>query len=255
MEPHLARQPGFLACPLRPRARPFRHGRLAGRPIVGSAAAQGPPLPGAHNNLGLVLRQTGRTAEAISQFEAALRVQPDYAEAHYNLGLVLRQTGRTAEAVAGFEAALQADPTYAEAHNYPRARLARDRTRCGGRDPVQRGGAGSTRLCRGAQPSLEARPARGAGRIAEAMAQYRGGDPPQSRLCRGAQQPGHRPGPRPGGPPRRSSNTGEAIRLDPNYARAHDNLGIALETPDRPPRAIAQFEEAAGCRRVPAPSP
>jgi Flp pilus assembly protein TadD len=36
----------------------------------------------------------------------------------------------------------------------------------------------------------------------------------------------------------------EAIRLDPDYARAHNNLGLAYYNQGRPDEAIAEFEEA-----------
>jgi len=40
-----------------------------------------------HNNLGNALEKTpGRFEDAIAQFEAALRLKPEFAEAHYNLG-------------------------------------------------------------------------------------------------------------------------------------------------------------------------
>jgi len=73
----------------------------------------------AHNNLGIVLEQIpGRRPEAIAEFQAALRIRPDYAEAHYNLGTQLAQIpGRQPEAIAEFQTALRLRPNYAEAHN------------------------------------------------------------------------------------------------------------------------------------------
>jgi len=104
----------------------------------------------AHNNLGLVLSESGRRGEAVRHWEEALRIKPDYAEAHINLGVALweagrreeavehwqealriapgspralnnlgvalSQAGRTAEAIRYYERALQIDPDYAEAH-------------------------------------------------------------------------------------------------------------------------------------------
>jgi protein O-mannosyl-transferase len=67
----------------------------------------------AHNNLGLALWSAGRIPEAITQLEEALRLKPDFAEAHYNLGLALANTGRTSEAIAQFEEALRLKPDLA----------------------------------------------------------------------------------------------------------------------------------------------
>ena len=47
------------------------------------------------------------------QFEAALRLKPDYAEARNNLGNALTKTGQTSEAIAHFEEALRLKPDLA----------------------------------------------------------------------------------------------------------------------------------------------
>lgn len=65
----------------------------------------------AHNNLGVVLAGTRQTPEAISQFEAALKIDPDSADAHVNLGIALSaMPGRKTEAIRHFEAALRIKP-------------------------------------------------------------------------------------------------------------------------------------------------
>ena len=55
--------------------------------------------------------------EAISQYQEALQIDPDYAEAHINLGTALLQEGRLDEAIPHFQKALQINPGYAKAHN------------------------------------------------------------------------------------------------------------------------------------------
>ncbi len=72
-----------------------------------------------HNNLGTLLLQVpGRRPEAIAEFQAALRIDPDYVEAHNNLGLALAQTPNgLPEAISEYQAALRIQPDNAEAHD------------------------------------------------------------------------------------------------------------------------------------------
>src|SRR5664280_1796549 len=77
-----------------------------------------PDSPDAHFGLGVELvRLPGRRAEAIAQYERALQLRPGYAEAHNNLGLELsKDPGRASEAMEHYEAALRVKPDFAEAH-------------------------------------------------------------------------------------------------------------------------------------------
>ena len=77
----------------------------------------GPESAARHYNLGVSLSQEGRAAEAVAEFQAALRLKPDYADAENNLGVALGQMpGRSGEAIAHFRAALGLRPDYADAH-------------------------------------------------------------------------------------------------------------------------------------------
>ncbi|MGO9244978.1 MAG: tetratricopeptide repeat protein [Verrucomicrobiia bacterium] len=71
----------------------------------------------AQYNLGGALTQTGKIDEAITHYEQALRIKPDYAEAHNNLGMVLAKTGKIEEAVTHYKQSLQINPKNAEADN------------------------------------------------------------------------------------------------------------------------------------------
>ncbi len=72
----------------------------------------------AHVNLGNALLEIpGRMPDAISEYENAVRIYPNYAEAHNNLGAILLQSGRTTEAVAEYRAAVRLDPDYPDAHS------------------------------------------------------------------------------------------------------------------------------------------
>jgi tetratricopeptide (TPR) repeat protein len=68
-----------------------------------------------HQNLGVLLVQTGRVEEAIPHFLRELELRPREAEAENNLGAALAKLGREAEALTHFERAVQLKPKYAEA--------------------------------------------------------------------------------------------------------------------------------------------
>jgi tetratricopeptide (TPR) repeat protein len=69
----------------------------------------------AHNNLGYVLADCGRSDEALAHYKEALKIKPDYAEAQYNLGVLLARQGQIDEALACFRTAVKIKPHYAEA--------------------------------------------------------------------------------------------------------------------------------------------
>jgi Flp pilus assembly protein TadD len=56
-----------------------------------------------------------RLPEAEAELREELEMNPKYAEAHYNLGVVMRETGRSDEAVREWERALDANPGYVNA--------------------------------------------------------------------------------------------------------------------------------------------
>jgi Tfp pilus assembly protein PilF len=71
----------------------------------------------ARNALGVSYIQLGRSVDAVSQFDAALRIDQNLAVAHYNLGVIALGDKRLPEAIDRFERALAARPDYPEAHN------------------------------------------------------------------------------------------------------------------------------------------
>jgi tetratricopeptide (TPR) repeat protein len=76
-----------------------------------------PDYAEAHDNLGNALFQKGRVDEAITHYQTALQIRPDNAKAHNNLAIALFQKGRVNEAITHYQTALQIKPDYAEAHN------------------------------------------------------------------------------------------------------------------------------------------
>ena len=171
-----------------------------------------PDYPDSHIGLGIELaRLPGRQLEAIAQYEKALELNPGAAEAHNNMGLALEAVpGRESEAIAHYEKALSLRPEFAEAH----ANLAN---------------------------SL----ARVPGRMNEALAHYREAerlDPDFPEIHENyANTLSHLPG-------READAISEyetALRLRPDYAEAHANLANLLSgMPDRLQVALGHYEEA-----------
>jgi hypothetical protein len=87
----------------------------------------------AHNNLGIVLAQQGKIQDAIGHWQQALRIEPDCAQCHNNLGYALSQVGRIDEAKVQFKEALRIRP------DYPEARIGLDHLL----SPSPQGGAGA----------------------------------------------------------------------------------------------------------------
>jgi len=106
----------------------------------------------ARNNLGLVMVYSGRVAEAMAEFQQAIKIQPDNAEAYNNLGSALANRGWMDEAVGAFEQALKLQPDYPQAReNLTRA--------LGQKEPLAKAYDLGTELCQ-------------QGRIDEAIAQF-----------------------------------------------------------------------------------
>ena len=59
----------------------------------------------------------GQLDVAVTNYEEAISIKPDYAKAHFNLGGSLHELGQLKAAVKSYEKTLEIEPGYAEAHN------------------------------------------------------------------------------------------------------------------------------------------
>jgi tetratricopeptide (TPR) repeat protein len=71
--------------------------------------------PGVQYNLANSLVALGRREEAVARYEAAVRAEPGYVRAHFNLGNVLVALGRKEDAAKHFAAAVALQPGFVEA--------------------------------------------------------------------------------------------------------------------------------------------
>ncbi|MDQ6931703.1 MAG: tetratricopeptide repeat protein [Candidatus Eremiobacteraeota bacterium] len=69
-----------------------------------------------HNKRGVALVNMHRKSEALSDFSAALDLQPALCAALVNVGNILLEDGNIQEAIVRYHAAVRADDTYALAH-------------------------------------------------------------------------------------------------------------------------------------------
>ena len=76
-----------------------------------------PNYADAHSNRGVTLQELDRLEEAIASFDKAIELKPDYAEAISNRGLVMQESGRLDDAIASHRRALAINTDYAAAHS------------------------------------------------------------------------------------------------------------------------------------------
>ena len=199
-----------------------------------------PDYADAHCNLGAALTQVGRVQEAREHLEESQRLAPDSASTHASLGLALEQMGDVQQAMEQFEAALRIRPDFAETHvNLGNVLLKQGR--------VQEAVAHYEEALRIKPDYVEAHMNLGNGlltqrKLPEAIAQYEEAlrikpDYPQAldNLGIALAQAGR--------VPEAMKHWEEALRLKPDDVNAHYNLGNALQGQGRVPEAIEQFEQ------------
>jgi tetratricopeptide (TPR) repeat protein len=161
----------------------------------------------ARNNLGNALRDEGKLDEAVAEYREAIRLKPDHPGVRYNLGNVLRNQGKLDEAVAEYREAIRLKPDHATAHTNLGITLAdqgkRDEAIAEYREAIRLKPELAEAHCNlGIALSYQ-------GKHNEAITEYRA-----------------------------------AIRLKPNYTEAHYSLGIALSGQGKLDEAAAEYREA-----------
>jgi tetratricopeptide (TPR) repeat protein len=71
----------------------------------------------AHNNLGSTYVRQGRLKAALKHFQAAIDINPTFADARFNRAVTLTEMGRPDQAVAAYRSVLKIDPLHAGALN------------------------------------------------------------------------------------------------------------------------------------------
>jgi uncharacterized protein (TIGR02466 family) len=192
------------------------------------------------SNLGLVLQEQGKTAEAAANFRKALALQPGSGELHFNLGIALASQGKLDEAIASYRKAAALKPKLAVVH-YNLAIVLQQREQA---DEA----IACYRKALALEPGFfEAYGNMGTilqqqGKLDEAVASYR------KALAIHADARGH-------------FNLATALRdqgkldeaiasyrnalaLQPGYAEAHNNLGEALRDQGNMQEAVASYQRA-----------
>jgi tetratricopeptide (TPR) repeat protein len=206
-----------------------------------------PGLVEAHNNLGNALARTpGRLKEAMAQFDEAIRLDPRNAEAHTNRGVALAGIpGRLPEAIAEFEAALRINPDFAQAHNDLGAALARTPGREAEAVPEYQAALRIDPDYPEAHDNLGVAWVGVAGRLPQAIAEFEAAIRENPGFAQAHYDRGAALARIPSHEREAISEYETALRFNPDFAEAHDSLGIALaDTPGRLPEAISHFQEA-----------
>src|SRR6266404_1522043 len=69
-----------------------------------------PDFANAYNNRGVAYRNMGNLDRAVADYDQAIRIKPDYVAAFYNRGLALADKREYEKAISDFTAVLRVDP-------------------------------------------------------------------------------------------------------------------------------------------------
>ena len=166
-----------------------------------------PDYAEAYCNRGVALQELGKLDEAVASNSKAIQLKPEYAEAYFNRGNALHELDRLDEAVASYEKAIQLRPDYAKAY-YNRGVTLKDLGQ------LQEAVTSYEKAILLRPDYAEAYSNRGnalkdLGRLNQALKSYN-----------------------------------KAIQIDPDYAEAYSNRGVALQELGQFDEAVASYEKA-----------
>jgi protein O-mannosyl-transferase len=180
-----------------------------------SAATAYPEAARARNNLGNALSpMPGRLPDAVAEFEAALKIRPDYAEAHYNLANAFAHSDRLLDAIGEYQAALRFPADHGQRQHETNVHI-----------------------------NLGNALARVPDRLPDAMAEFQAAIRLSPGVAAAHYDLGNALARTPGRMDQAIAEFRAALRIQPDLAEAHYSLGsVLLRMPDRAPEAIAEFE-------------
>ena len=217
----------------------------------------------AHNLFGYILGQQGDLAFAINHLERAVQLRPEYADAHYNLGVALWYSGSKERALPELRESVRLDPAAGASYTF---------LGMAGRESNDLRAARTDLQC-----AIALLPSTAASYIDLGIVFLRLGEPDQAlgqfeaglnaassvpapdwdaaisglraSLVKNDRADGHNMlglllGRKGADGAEVLKEFGEAIRLRPDYAAAHNNLGLVLVQSDEDEKAIAEFHEA-----------
>jgi tetratricopeptide (TPR) repeat protein len=194
-------------------------------PRGGKRRGRQPAGADAHYNRGITLAEEWELDEAIAEFRAAIRLQPEHVGAHIGLANALNYEDEAENAIAEFREAIRLQPDNVDAHHGLGDTLGRQ----GQREEaiaeyriVIRLQPGSLDGMRTGTPEWDEAAAAASAHFRLAVA-HTG---------------------RPAGAAIIITECREAIRLQPDFAPAHFSLGKALQAQGEVQQAIAEFREA-----------
>ena len=88
------------------------HDHVAAERSLAAALAADPGIVDAHQLLGQLYVEQGKTTQAIGSFQAALAISPDHRASLFGLANAYSKAGRTGDAIVGFERLLEAGGGY-----------------------------------------------------------------------------------------------------------------------------------------------
>lgn len=217
----------------------------------------------AHNLLGYILGQQGDLAFALNHLESAVQLRPEYADAHYNFGVALWYSGSRARGLSELRRSIQLDPAAGASYAFLGMAL---------RETGDLSGARTNLQC-----AIALFPSTAASYIDLGIVYLRMGklDVALGQFEAGLNATSFVPAPDWDGAisalrasvlkndsadahnmlglllGRKGADSGEvlaefreAVRLRPDFAAAHNNMGLVLAQSDDDEKAIAQFREA-----------